>query len=146
MTNQKLVLDQITALNTTTANIIDSTGQLLRDNTARIPEQAAGATIPLTTDPATGEHACAAFWPTRAGWHLRRDGEREHAFLVRTPAEAPGLHAAQRREETERLAGRTAAAETAPAPMPGPRWPWLLAWLLLAGGLWWFERSRRGRA
>jgi uncharacterized protein YaaN involved in tellurite resistance len=49
MTNQKLVLDQITALNTTTANIIDSTGQLLRDNTARIHEQAAGATIPLET-------------------------------------------------------------------------------------------------
>ena len=35
--------------NTTTANIIDSTGQLLRDNTARIHEQAAGATIPLET-------------------------------------------------------------------------------------------------
>ena len=41
MTNQKLVLDQITALNTTTASIIDSTGKLLRDNTARIHEQAA---------------------------------------------------------------------------------------------------------
>jgi uncharacterized protein YaaN involved in tellurite resistance len=49
MTNQRLVLEQITALNTTTANIIDSTGQLLRDNTARIHEQAAGATIPLET-------------------------------------------------------------------------------------------------
>jgi hypothetical protein len=30
MTNQRLVLEQITALNTTTANIIDSTGKLLR--------------------------------------------------------------------------------------------------------------------
>ncbi|MET1754554.1 toxic anion resistance protein [Novosphingobium sp. RD2P27] len=49
MTSQKLVLDQITALNTTTANIIDATGQMLRDNTARIHEQAAGATIPLET-------------------------------------------------------------------------------------------------
>jgi uncharacterized protein YaaN involved in tellurite resistance len=49
MTNQKLVLDQITALNTTTAKIIDSTGQLLRDNTARIHEQSAGAAIPLET-------------------------------------------------------------------------------------------------
>ena len=49
MTNQKLVLDQVTALNTTTASIIDSTGQLLKDNTARIHEQAANATIPLET-------------------------------------------------------------------------------------------------
>ena len=43
------MLDQITSLNTTTANIIDSTGKLLRDNTARIHEQAAASTIPLET-------------------------------------------------------------------------------------------------
>ena len=49
LTNQKLVLDQITALNTTTANIIDSTGKLLKSNTARIHEQAAASTIPLET-------------------------------------------------------------------------------------------------
>ncbi len=47
LTNQKLVLEQITQLNTTTAGIIDSTGKLLRDNTARIHEQAASATIPI---------------------------------------------------------------------------------------------------
>ena len=49
LTNQKLVLDQITALNTTTANLIDATGEMLRDNTARVHEQAASATIPLET-------------------------------------------------------------------------------------------------
>ncbi len=49
MTNQRLVLAQITALNTTTANIIDSTGTLLKQNTAAIHEQAAGSTIPLDT-------------------------------------------------------------------------------------------------
>jgi len=47
MTSQKLVLEQITALNTTTANIIDSTGKLLKSQTATIHEQAAGATIPI---------------------------------------------------------------------------------------------------
>jgi hypothetical protein len=35
LANQRLVLGQITALNTTTANIIDSTSQLLRDQTGR---------------------------------------------------------------------------------------------------------------
>lgn len=49
MANQKLVLDQITALNTTTARLIDGTGQMLKDNTARIHEQAANSTIPLET-------------------------------------------------------------------------------------------------
>lgn len=47
MTNQKLVLGQITALNQTTAGIIDSTSQMLRDNTGKIHEQAAASTIPL---------------------------------------------------------------------------------------------------
>ena len=49
LVNQKLVLDQITGLNTTTAGIIDSTGKLLRSNTAAIHEQAASSTIPLET-------------------------------------------------------------------------------------------------
>ena len=49
MTNQRLVLNQITALNTTTANIIDSTGNLLRESTATIHEQSVNAVIPLET-------------------------------------------------------------------------------------------------
>ncbi len=49
MSNQKLVLEQITSLNATTAGIIDKTGELLKSNTARIHEQAASSTIPLET-------------------------------------------------------------------------------------------------
>ena len=49
MANQRLVLNQITALNQTTANIIDSTGTLLREQTGRIHEQAASSTIPMET-------------------------------------------------------------------------------------------------
>ncbi|HEX8447463.1 MAG TPA: toxic anion resistance protein [Sphingomonas sp.] len=49
LTAQKLVLEQITALNTTTANIIDSTGELLRTQTGQIHSQAAASTIPLET-------------------------------------------------------------------------------------------------
>jgi uncharacterized protein YaaN involved in tellurite resistance len=49
MANQRLVLSQITALNETTAGLIDSTGQMLKDNTAKIHEQAANSTIPVET-------------------------------------------------------------------------------------------------
>lgn len=49
MTNQRLVLGQITALNKTTSDIIDSTSALLREQTAQIHEQAAASTIPLET-------------------------------------------------------------------------------------------------
>jgi uncharacterized protein YaaN involved in tellurite resistance len=49
MTNQKLVLEQISALNTTTAGMIDSTGEMLRTQSGAIHEQAASSTIPLET-------------------------------------------------------------------------------------------------
>ncbi|MBW8880846.1 MAG: toxic anion resistance protein, partial [Asticcacaulis sp.] len=49
LASQKLVLDQITALNTTTSNLIESTSELLKSNTARIHEQAASATIQVET-------------------------------------------------------------------------------------------------
>jgi uncharacterized protein YaaN involved in tellurite resistance len=49
LTNQKLVLDQIAALNATTAGLIDSTGALLKSQTAAIHEQAAASTIPVET-------------------------------------------------------------------------------------------------
>ena len=45
--NQKLVLTQITALNTTTSNLIERTSEMLRDNSVAIQQQAASATIGL---------------------------------------------------------------------------------------------------
>jgi len=49
LTGQKLVLDQITALNTTTANVIEQTGAMLKTQTAEIHKQAASSTIPVET-------------------------------------------------------------------------------------------------
>ncbi|HZV78337.1 MAG TPA: toxic anion resistance protein [Candidatus Binatus sp.] len=43
--NQKLVLDQITALNTTTGNMIESTAQLLKEQSGQVYQQAASATV-----------------------------------------------------------------------------------------------------
>ena len=45
--NQRLVLDQIGALNTTTGNVIESTSQMLRQQTAEIQTQAASSTIDM---------------------------------------------------------------------------------------------------
>ena len=47
LANQKLVLDQITALNTTTSNMIASTSKMLADQSASIQSQAASATVGL---------------------------------------------------------------------------------------------------
>lgn len=43
--NQKLVLDQITALNATTAGLIERTSEMLRDNSVTIQQQAASSTV-----------------------------------------------------------------------------------------------------
>ena len=45
LVNQKLVLDQISALNTTTANMIETTSDMLRKQTGEIHQQAASSTI-----------------------------------------------------------------------------------------------------
>jgi uncharacterized protein YaaN involved in tellurite resistance len=47
LTNQKLVLDQITAVNTTTGNLIESTSELLRQQSGEIQSQAASATVSI---------------------------------------------------------------------------------------------------
>jgi uncharacterized protein YaaN involved in tellurite resistance len=47
LSNQRLVLDQVTALNTTTGNIIESTSQLLRQQTLEISNQAASSTVSI---------------------------------------------------------------------------------------------------
>jgi uncharacterized protein YaaN involved in tellurite resistance len=47
LSDQKLVLDQITALNTTTSNLIESTSVLLRQQSGAINEQASSSTVDI---------------------------------------------------------------------------------------------------
>lgn len=106
-----------------------------------------GRATALTVDPLTGPRRCAAYWPASAGWHRLRWNGGEQRFHVRAAADAPGLAAFERREATLALRSPApvAATPTRTPGVPGPRWPWLLAFLLLAAGAWWLERSKRGR-
>jgi uncharacterized protein YaaN involved in tellurite resistance len=47
LANQKLVLNQINALNTTTSNLIESTSEMLKQQSAQVYEQAADSTVQL---------------------------------------------------------------------------------------------------
>src|SRR5690349_21883782 len=47
LANQKLVLDQITALNTTTSGLIESTSQLLATQSVAIHQESASATVSI---------------------------------------------------------------------------------------------------
>lgn len=88
-----------------------------------------------------GESACAAYWPTQAGWHVLHSKDAQLGFAVRAPDEAPGLRAQADREATQQLVstGGTVSSQ-ARTLQPGARWPWFLGWLLGAALLWWLER------
>lgn len=95
----------------------------------------------LIVDPATGTQRCAAWWPRQAGWHELMQGDVRQAVYVFNPADATALHRQQLRDSTAlRVAGGHGRMSAATQQVPGARWPWLLAFVLVAGLLWWLER------
>lgn len=111
-----------------------ATGAQVRRNAEAAPET-------LIVDPATGTQRCAAWWPRQAGWHELVQGGMRQAVYVFDPADAPALHRQQLRDSTAlRVAGGHGRMSAATQQMPGARWPWLLAFVLVAGLLWWLER------
>lgn len=103
-----------------------------------------GSQRSLLVDPLTGEHACGAYWPTRTGWHVVRDGQgRETPFYSQTAAAAPSLAAWADRQATMSRAADTARSQgNITTESPGSPWPWFTGLLVLAGLLWWLERRR----
>ncbi|MBL8300988.1 MAG: hypothetical protein JNN30_21815 [Rhodanobacteraceae bacterium] len=90
------------------------------------------------------ERWCGGFWPRESGWHTLQTESGQSRFFVRAADEARTLHLAQTAAATHALLSE--ARDTAPAPVPGPRWPWFLAWLVPAVLLWWLQLSRRRQA
>jgi hypothetical protein len=112
-----------------------------------------GGSTPLLFDPRVASGTCAGYWPSSSGWHRllagapRADGDPDPAWLlhVRPPDTLPGVRALALRESTMRLASGGTGRATPVTRVPGPRWPWLLAWLGVSGLTWWLERSHLGR-
>lgn len=85
---------------------------------------------------------CAGYWPRLPGWHVAGGTP----FHVAEAAAIAGLRAEARRAATLALVGPGEARGAAVPPREGNSWPWFAAFLAVAGGLWWFERRRRGIA
>ncbi len=85
---------------------------------------------------------CAAVWPGEAGWHRLQTAADTWPMFVRAANDARGLHAARDREATRKLQreASTSLPQTR-VQVRLPRWPWFLAWLIVAGLLWWRERA-----
>ncbi|NCT68765.1 MAG: carboxypeptidase regulatory-like domain-containing protein [Rhodanobacteraceae bacterium] len=111
-------------------------------------ETAQGTSVAMLIDPitapgATAAHACAAYWPAKAGWHALVSGGQRWPFHVRADDEAKPLAAAANQQATRALvAAPGERAELATRPMSWPRWPFFLAWLAVIALLWWLERQR----
>ena len=117
------------------------------DETARVIAPGTAGALRLAIDPSSSPRRCAAFWPQRAGWHRLLDANTDAAFLVRPNDADPVLRAARTQRATRALADRaTTSVETHAQAQALPRWSLFLLWLAVSGGLWWFERSRHGRA
>lgn len=107
----------------------------------QVRRSAEAAPETLIVDPATGTQRCAAWWPRQAGWHELMQGDVRQAVYVFDPADATALHRQQLRDSTAlRVAGGQGRMSAATQQVPGARWPWLLAFVLVAGLLWWLER------
>jgi uncharacterized protein YaaN involved in tellurite resistance len=108
LTNQKLVLDQIRAVNETTSNLIESTSELLREQTAMVHEQAASASVDVqrlqaafdnifaTLDAIDGFKAQALDSMKVTITELRGQVGRAQQYLDRSQTEAkPGIASAE---------------------------------------------------
>ena len=100
LADQKLVLDQITALNTTTSNLIESTSEMLHQQSGKINEQAASSTVELDEAPGGIQQ------------HLRHDGRDRHL-----QGEGPRLDA----EDRDRAVGRDHEVAVVPRSRPRER-------------------------
>ncbi|WDJ89935.1 carboxypeptidase regulatory-like domain-containing protein [Xanthomonas campestris] len=103
-----------------------------------------GSRHPLLPERSGSAPPCAGYWPAATGWHRLQTGTTQRWLFVRAPTDAPALYRQQLREATAALAasGSSRASAATPTAHPGARWPWLLAWLTVAAGVWWLERRR----
>lgn len=101
-----------------------------------------GSGTALAIDPSSGAEHCAGYWPQQPGWHQLQHGDAIQAFYVYDPAGAQALYRQQLRDANAVHLGGAGHAPAATHRVPGPRWPWLLAFVLVSGLLWWLERQR----
>jgi uncharacterized protein YaaN involved in tellurite resistance len=109
LANQKLVLDQINALNTTTSNLIESTSALLKQQSGQIQQQAVSATVSL----AKLKTAFANIYQTMdmmADYKIKAlDNMRQTVDVLSTEVDKAKKYVAQAREAETIVASSTAA-------------------------------------
>ncbi|MEM9386184.1 MAG: hypothetical protein AAGA68_14055 [Pseudomonadota bacterium] len=87
--------------------------------------------------------ACGFYWPREAGWQTVAHGAERRSLYVARSTPWRGVAAQRAQDASAQIA--LASSENVPrAAGPVPRGPFLVAFALLAGALWWRERAGRG--
>lgn len=109
LTNQKLVLEQVTALNTTTGNLIAGTSQLLREQGTAIHQQAASSTVNL-------DQLRQAFQNVYAAMDALSEYKGRALASMQTTVDALTQEVSRAQEYVERVRGEAAPGAALPAP------------------------------
>ena len=111
-------------------------------DTAAVRTPGADAPVALSVD----ADGCAAYWPAQSGWQVLQSAGASWPFYVRAADDGAALRTARDRLATQLLAQKVLPElpSAAPYEVPLPRWPFLLAWLVLALAVWWAERAGWG--
>lgn len=109
LTNQKLVLEQVTALNTTTGNLIAGTSQLLREQGTAIQQQAASSTVNL-------DQLRQAFQNVYAAMDALSEYKGRALASMQTTVDALTQEVSRAQEYVERVRGEAAPGAALPAP------------------------------
>lgn len=107
----------------------------------------------VTVRTGSGAAGCAGFWPQAPGWHLLHASTPDQAeqvwpFFVHPADRLTGVKAQRDRAATLMLTGTPSSESKAAVhdEIPGPSWPWFIAWLVVGAALWGLERSGLGRS
>jgi len=115
LADQKLVLDQITALNTTTSNMIETTSELLKDQSAEVHEQAASATIDIQKLQKAFDNIYAALDEIDTYKVAALDSMQKTVDALSSEIAESQKHLERMHDESEGEADATATAAQAPA-------------------------------
>ncbi len=110
---------------------------------------AAAVRAPGSNDPvalSVDADGCVAYWPAQSGWQVLQSAGASWPFYVRAADDGAALRSARDQLATQLLAQKVLSElpPAAPHRVPVPRWPFLLAWLMLALATWWAERTGWG--
>ncbi|MEO0424530.1 MAG: hypothetical protein AAF184_19490, partial [Pseudomonadota bacterium] len=137
-----------------TAPMLELPGSAVVDERARLcVREAPTAPLTVSASPPSASvrvalqvddlgRACGFYWARAAGWHMVSYGSESRSFYVAASTPWLGVAAQRAQDATAQMALASGARSGGGGGGRSPRAPFLLLFVVLAGALWWRERTR----